>query len=310
MRADLGELYRELRPYAFAIAYRMLGSVAEAEDVVQEAFIRVDRADADALASPKAYIATVTTRLAIDALRSARISRQSYYGPWLPEPLLDAQSAGDVAETAETAETADSLTMAFLVLLEQLTPVERAVFLLHDVFDYGYDEIAAIVGKSEPNCRQLASRARRHLDGNKPRFEASRQERDRLAEQFFAACQGRDMSGLVELLAADAVLYGDGGEKGTGIKRPVYGRDDLVKLLLAWFRLIAKLGLRFEPGQVNGQPGGRFLDPDGRLVNVMTLDIADGRIQTVRSIINPEKLVHLGPLSAIGRRKPGEDAEW
>jgi RNA polymerase sigma-70 factor (ECF subfamily) len=285
----------------------MLGSVAEAEDVVQEAFLRLDRAEEETIASPKAYVATVTTRLAIDALRSARISRQSYYGPWLPEPLLDAHAADDVAESTAAA---DSLTMAFLVVLEQLTPVERAVFLLHDVFDYGYDEIAAIVSKSEPNCRQLASRARRHLDQNKPRFEASNQERDRLAARFFAACQGHDMDGLVEMLAADAVLYGDGGEKGTGIKRPVYGRDNLVRLLLSWFRLGAKLALRLEPAQVNGQPGARFLDPDGHLVNVMALDIAEGQIQTVRSVINPDKLAHLGTLSAIGRRKPGEDAEW
>jgi len=307
VREDISELYRELRPYSFAVAYRMLGSVAEAEDVVQEVFIRLDQSADETLASPKAYVATVTTRLAIDALRSARISRQSYYGPWLPEPLVETESAADVAESAETA---DSLTMAFLVLLEQLNPVERAVFLLHDVFDYGYDEIAAIVDKSEPNCRQLASRARRHLDKRKPRFEASRQERDRLAERFFAACEGRDMGGLVELLAADAVFYGDGGDKGTGVKRPIYGREHLVKLLDAWFRLGADLGIRSESVHVNGQPGAKFLDPEGGLINVITLDIADGRIQTVRSVVNPDKLGHLGPLSPIGRRAPGDTTEW
>jgi RNA polymerase sigma-70 factor (ECF subfamily) len=306
MSHDIEQLYRELRPYAFAIAYRMLGSVAEAEDVVQEAFMRLDP-PTESIASPKAYVATVTTRLAIDALRSARISRQSYFGPWLPEPLLDERQTADVADSAETA---DSLTMAFLVVLERLNPVERAVFLLHDVFDYGYDEIAAIVGKSEQNCRQLASRARRHLEEDRPRFEASREERDQLAEQFFAACQGRDMNGLLELLAADAVFYGDGGTKGTGVKRPIYGRDNLVKLLLAWFRRGAQLGIRFELAQVNRQPGARFLDPEGRLINVITLDIAGGQVQTVRSVVNPDKLAHLGPLSEIGRRTPDDASDW
>ncbi len=302
MTGALEQMYRELRPYAFAIAYRMLGSVSEAEDVVSDAFLRLTQAGEGPIASPKAYLATVTTRLAIDQLRSARARRESYFGPWLPEPLLDAGTGDPGADVAAAAETADSLSMAFLLVLETLTPLERAVFLLHDVFGYEYGEIAAIVRKSEANCRQLASRARRHVQAGRPRFEASREQRDRLAERFFAACQGRDVEGLVGMLAADAVLYGDGGTKGTGINRLIHGRDDIARMLDAWFRQGERLGIRAEPVTINGQPGARFLDADGRLVNVIGLDIADGAVQAVRSVINPDKLAHLGPLSPIGRR--------
>jgi RNA polymerase sigma-70 factor (ECF subfamily) len=298
VRSDLDQVYRDLRPYAFAIAYRMLGSVSEAEDVVQDAFVRLAQAGDEHIGSHKAFVATVTTRLAIDELRSARARRESYFGPWLPEPLLD-----DGTQDVDTvAETADSLTMAFLVVLETLTPLERAAFLLHDVFGYDYGEIAAIVGKSEANCRQLASRARRRIHDDKPRFEASREQRDRLAARFFAACQGRDMDGLVELLAADAALYGDGGTKGTGVNRPIYGRDNVVRFLDAWFRQGARLGVQAEFVTINGQPGAKFLDLQGRLINVISVDIADGTVQTIRSVINPDKLTHLGPLSPIGRR--------
>jgi RNA polymerase sigma-70 factor, ECF subfamily len=301
---DLEQLYRDLRPYAFAIAYRMLGSVSEAEDVVQDAFVRLGRATADEIESPKAYLATITTRLAIDALRSARVRRESYFGPWLPEPLVE----GHAADAAASAETADSLAMAFLVVLEKLSPVERAVFLLHDVFDYDYDEIAAVVGKSEANCRQLASRARRRVDDEKPRFQASRQQRATLAERFFDACRDGDMDGLVELLAGDVAFYGDGGGKGTGVPRPIFGRDNVVKLLLALFRRGERLGVRMRPVEVNGQPGAKLLDRDGGLINVISLDIADDAVQTVRAVVNPDKLRHLGTLSPIGRRRPTEES--
>jgi RNA polymerase sigma-70 factor (ECF subfamily) len=174
--------------------------------------------------------------------------------------------------------------------------------LLHDVFGYDYGEIAAVVDRSEAGCRQLASRARRRVHDGKPRFEASREQRDRLAARFFAACQGRDMDGLVELLAADAAFYGDGGTKGTGVNRPIYGRENVAKLLGALFRQGDRLGIQAELVTVNGQPGAKFLDPQGRLINVISLDIADDTVQTVRSIVNPDKLSHLGPLSPIGRR--------
>ena len=298
MRSDLDQIYRDLRPYAFAIAYRMLGSVSEAEDVVQETFLRLAQAGDEPISSRKAFVATVTTRLAIDELRSARVRRESYFGPWLPEPLVD----DGTYDVATAAESADSLTMAFLVILETLTPPERAAFLLHDVFGYDYGEIGTILGRTEASCRQLASRARRRVQDDKPRFEASREQRNRLAEQFFAACQGRDMDGLIGLLADDAVLYGDGGAKGAGINRPIYGRDNIARMLDTWFRQGERLGVQTELVIINGHPGAKFLDPQGGLINVISLDIADGTVQTVRSIINPDKLTHLGSLSPIGRR--------
>ena len=217
------QLLDELRPAAFAIAYRMLGSVAEAEDVVQEALLRVLRAleAGERIESPRAYVATVATRLSIDQLRSARVRRETYVGEWLPEPLVT-DPAGDPARQAEMA---DSLSLAFLVLLESLSPEQRAVLLLRDVFDYGYGEIAGIVGKSEDNTRQLAARARKHVEEGRPRFEASREQRDELARRFFAAAQEGDLGGLEALLAHDVVLHGDGGGKAPALARAVHGPD-------------------------------------------------------------------------------------
>ncbi|MGH3763986.1 MAG: RNA polymerase sigma-70 factor [Pseudonocardiaceae bacterium] len=295
---DLEDLYRDLRPFGFAIAYRMLGSVSEAEDVVQEAFIRLSHSTDEKINNPKAYLATVTTRLAIDVLRSARMQRETYVGPWLPEPLVK-DYATDVAEVAETAE---SLTMAFLIMLEQLSPIERAVFLMREVFAYEYDEIARIVGKSQANCRQLARRARQRIENGKPRFEASGEEQATLAQRFFAACQDGDVDGLVTLLASNAAFYGDGGDKGTGVPYPVYGRDNVVTLLLGLFRVSRRLDVQLQAVEVNGQPGAKCLDSAGGLISVLSLDIADGAIHVVRSIVNPEKLRHLGALSPIGRR--------
>jgi RNA polymerase sigma-70 factor (ECF subfamily) len=291
--------YEDLRPLLFSIAYRMLGSVAEAEDVVQEAFLRYHRAVLESEAeieSPKAYLSAIVTRLAIDQLRSARVRREAYVGEWLPEPLLTDESAPDPAAHAEDA---DSLSMAFLLLLESLTPVERAVFLLHDVFDYGYDEVAEIVGKSEDNTRQLAVRARRHVDEHRPRFEASREQRDELAARFFDAVEDGDLDGLVDLLSDDVVVYGDGGGTGPSWRRPIYGRERVLRLLLGLGRHARQLGVTIRRTEVNGQPGATFLDPDGRLMYVMTVDVADGVVQTVRSIINPAKLRHLGPLADV-----------
>src|SRR5216110_508179 len=220
--------YEELRPLLLSIAYRMVSSVGEAEDIVQEAFLRIHRAEAEGtkVDSPKAYLSAVVTRLSIDQLKSARARREQYVGQWLPEPLLT-DSAPDAAAQAETA---DSLSMAFLVLLESLTPVERAVFLLREVFDYA--EIAKIVRRSEDNCRQLYVRARRHIDEGRPRFEASRAQRDELARRFLAAAQLGDTSALVELLAADVVVYGDGGGKAPSWTEPIYGRERVAKLMV------------------------------------------------------------------------------
>jgi RNA polymerase sigma-70 factor, ECF subfamily len=302
------ELHADLRPLAFSIAYRMLGSVAEAEDVVQEAFLRFHQAltRETRIESPRSYLSTIVTRLSIDQLRRARVRREQYVGEWLPEPLLE----DPPPDAAEHAETADSLSLAFLVLLESLSPVQRAVFLLHDVFDYDYGEIAAIVGKTEENCRQLAARARRHVDERRPRFETTREQRDELAQRFFDAVERGDTEGLLSLLAADAAVYGDGGGKAPAWPRPIFGRDQVARLLAAVGTQIRGLPMARRAVQVNGQPGAVFLDADGRVINVMALDIVDGVIQTVRSVINPEKLGHLGEpadVRALLRARRQED---
>ena len=278
----------------FSIAYRMLGSVSDAEDVVQQAFLRYQRAvrDGTEIDSPKAYLSTVVTRLAIDELNSARVRRETYLGEWLPEPLLTDEGFDDPALHAEKA---DSLSMAFLLVLERLSPVERAVFLLHDVFGYAYDEVSRIVGKSEANCRQLAARARGHIGAEKPRFEVSRRQREELAARFFAAVADGDLDGLVELLAADVVVYGDGGGKAPQWAAPIVGVERAARLLAGVGRQMLDFGITIRPCELNGQPGAMFLDPDGRLTNVFSLDIVDGVVQTVRSVINPDKLGHLGP---------------
>ena len=288
-------LLEEVRPAAFAIAYRMLGSVAEAEDVVQEALLRLHSAleRGERIDSPRAYVSTVATRLSIDVLRSARVRREQYVGEWLPEPLVS-----DPAEDpARQAEMADSLSLAFLVLLESLSPEQRAVFLLHDVFDYGYGEVAEIVGKTEANARQLATRARRHVDEQRPRFEASREEHAELARRFFAAAEEGDVASLEALLADDVVLHGDGGGKVPALARAVFGRSRVARTLGAWFRQGSKVP---EPEvrevEVNGQPGALLMTA-GRVVSVMALEIADGRVQDIRSIVNPDKLGHVGEVA-------------
>jgi RNA polymerase sigma-70 factor (ECF subfamily) len=267
----------DFRALTFSIAYRMLGSVAEAEDVVQEAFLRFHSAQTEGvkIESPKAYLATVTTRLAIDHLRSARVRRESYVGTWLPEPVLDHKEPSMVRQT----ELAESLSMAFLLILEALSPVERAAFLLREVFDYDYEEISQIVEKTEDNCRQIFARAKRHIEAGKPRFEASLERRDDLARRFFSACQAGDLHDLLDLLATDAAFFGDGGGKATAILQPVHGRDRVAKLLC--------------------RP--MVLDAQDRLINVLALDVAEGAIRSIRSVVNPEKLQHLGPLSDLTR---------
>jgi RNA polymerase sigma-70 factor (ECF subfamily) len=297
------ELFTELRPLVFSIGYRMLGSVAEAEDIVQETMLRAHRElqAGTELASPKAYITAVATRLAIDQLRSARVQRETYVGPWLPEPLLTDTSPG--ADVAATAELSDSLSMAFLLVLERLTPVERAVFLLREAFDYGYDEIAPVVGKSEDNCRQIAVRARRHVDAERPRFEPSAAARDELAARFFAAAQEGELAGLEELLAADATLTGDGGGKAHAFPAPLVGRERVARALHAIFRQGARLGATAAPAHVNGQPGIVARDAGGAIVSVLTLEIAGGVVTAIRSVVNPDKLGHLGPRSDVARRR-------
>jgi len=292
----MADVYEELRPLMFSIAYRMLGSVSEAEDIVQEAFLRFHTARQEGdIESPKAYLSTIVTRLSIDLLRSARVRRETYVGPWLPEPLL----TDSVPDASQHAETADSLSLAFLVLLESLTPVERAVFLLREVFDYDYAEIAGIVGKNEANCRQLVVRARRQIEARKPRFEASRGRREELARRFFAAAEEGDTEGLISLLAADVVVYGDGGGKALAFPRPVNGREPVTRLLLGLGNLVQPLGLTWRPAEISGQPGRVFLDRDGKIAFIVSVDIADDQVQTVNAVSNPEKLRHLGPVSDV-----------
>jgi RNA polymerase sigma-70 factor (ECF subfamily) len=291
------EELQELRPLLFSIAYRMLGSVSEAEDIVQEALLRQQQALAEGteIESPKAYLSAVVTRLAIDHLRSARVRREAYVGEWLPEPLL----ADDADDPAAHAEEADTLSMAFLLVLERLSPVERAVFLLRDVFGYGYDEIAPIVGKSEANCRQLALRARRHVEAERPRFEASRRERDELAARFFAAVEEGDVEALLQTLAADVVTVGDGGGKVPQWAAPIVGAERVARLFAGLGGQMRALGIRLEPRRINGQPGAISRDPEGRVINAFVLEIAGGAVQTVRSVINPDKLRHVGPVADV-----------
>lgn len=286
--------HEELRPLLLSIAYRMIGSVTEAEDLVQEAYLRFHRSVAagQVIESPRAYLSAIVTRLAIDHLRSARVRREQYIGPWLPEPLL----TDDALDPAEHAETADSLSMAFLVLLESLTPVERAVFLLHEVFGFGYDEVAAVVHKSEDNCRQIAARARRHVEARKPRFEASRTQKDELARRFFAAVWDGDLNGLMELLAADAVIMGDGGGKAPSIREPLVGSERVARFLVDIRRRLRPLEAGIHQVEINGQPGAIVSDKYGGIISVFSLDIADARVQTIRGVLNPDKLRHLGPM--------------
>jgi RNA polymerase sigma-70 factor (TIGR02957 family) len=291
--------FDELRRSAFAIAYRMLGSVIEAEDMVQEGFLRLHRTreSGERIESPRAYLSTVVSRLSLDHLRSARVRRETYVGEWLPEPLVT--SADD--DPAHQAEMADSLSLAFLVLLESLSPEQRAAFLLRDVFDEPYDRIAEIVGTSEQNARQLSTRARRHVQERRPRFEASREQREQLATRFFAAAQEGDLQGLEELLAHDVVFHGDGGGKAPAAARAVHGRARVARLLIGGLRALARFGgFTTRREEVNGQPGALFFDREGRLISVTILDIADGQIQGVSAIVNPDKLRHLGPVGDLG----------
>jgi RNA polymerase sigma-70 factor (ECF subfamily) len=293
------QLLEELRPTAFAIAYRMLGSVSEAEDVVQEALLRVHQAlQADEqIASPHAFVATVTTRLAINQLHSARARRERYVGEWLPEPIItDSQD-----DPAQQAEMADSLSLAMLVLLESLSPEQRAVLLLHDVFDYDHAQIAEIIGKSQDNVRQLATRGRRHVEQRRPRFQTTREQRDELAQRFFAAAEQGDLAGLEALLAHDVELTGDGGGKAPALARSLHGRNRVARTLINyWGRLAARLpGVSLRPVEVNGGPGALYLDAQQRLIAVVALDMTGGQITSISAIVNPDKLAHLGPVGDL-----------
>jgi RNA polymerase sigma-70 factor (ECF subfamily) len=286
------EEFEELRPLLFSIAYRILGSVGEAEDAVQETWLRYEASPTQPT-STKAFLSAVVTRVSIDVLRSARVRREVYVGQWLPEPLL----TDPYEDPARSAELADSVSMAALLLLERLTPLERAVFVLREVFGFEFPEIAAAVGRSEAACRQLAVRARRHMDVGRPRFEADRREREELSARFFDALRDGDVGGLRELLAADVQIVGDGGGKAPAFARSVVGVENVARVLLSNFPLLARIDARVEPQEMNGQPGAILRDRDGNVVGTMTLDVLGGRVQTIRAVVNPDKLRHLGPLT-------------
>jgi RNA polymerase sigma-70 factor (ECF subfamily) len=287
-----GEEFEQLRPLLFAIAYRILGSVAEAEDAVQETWLRYESSPTQPT-STKAFLSAVVTRVSIDVLRSARVRRETYVGRWFPEPLL----ADPYEDPERSAELADSVSMAALLLLERLTPLERAVFVLREVFGFGFPEVAVAVGRSEAACRQLAVRARRHMDVGRPRFEADRREREELAARFFDALRDGDVDGLREMLAADIQMAGDGGGKAPTLARSVIGADNVARVLASIFPVLARIDARVEPREVNGQPGAILRDRDGKVGGTLTLDVLGGRIQTIRLVVNPDKLGHLGPVA-------------
>jgi RNA polymerase sigma-70 factor (TIGR02957 family) len=294
---DRERLLEELRPGSFAIAYRMLGSVAEAEDIVQEALLRLHRAleNGQEIQSPRAFVATITTRLAINELRSARARREEYVGEWLPEPIVTEGSD----DPAQHAELADSLSLAMLLLLETLSPEQRAVLLLHDVFDYEHAQIAEIIGKSPDNVRQLATRARRHVEQRRPRFQTTREQRDELARRFFHATEHGDLAALEALLAHDVSLTGDGGGKAPA--RSLRGRNRVARALIEYWALTGPLlRIQVRLTEINGGPGALILAGDGRVISVVALEIGGGQIQRISSIVNPDKLAHLGPTANLG----------
>lgn len=283
------------RRTAFAVGYRMLGTVADADDIAQEVVARLSGAT-EPIANRDAWATTVATRLSIDVLRSARLQRESYVGTWLPEPLLHDPSPGPAAR----AELADSLSQALLVALERLTPVERAAFLLRDVFDYDYRQIAPIIDRSEANARQLVTRARKHVEAGRPRFDADEQARDRLFEQFLRAVDDGDLDGLESMLAQDVVLWGDGGGKVLSARIPVEGLANVARFLVHSTRWRRKHGtdLSSEVVLVNGQPGQVLRSEDGSVFAVVSVDISGGRITAIRMMRNPDKLGHVGPAAA------------
>ena len=284
--------FESLRPLLFSLAYRLLGSVTEAEDAVQETWLRW-QASAARPESARAFLSAVVTRVSIDVLRSARVRREEYAGPWFPEPLLE----DPYQDPERSAELADSVSMAALLLLERLSPLERAVFVLREVFGFGFAEIAQAVGRSEAACRQLAVRARHHMDEGRPRFDSDRKERAELAARFFDAFRDGDVDRLRKLLAADVQLVGDSGGKAPKFADRIAGAENVARLLAALVPPFVLIGGVVEPRPVNGQPGAVFRDRDGKVVSTFTLDILDGQVQSIRSVINPDKLGHVGPVA-------------
>ncbi|WP_310723122.1 RNA polymerase sigma-70 factor [Streptomyces sp. N2A] len=289
---EKAEEFEELRPLLFSIAYRILGSVTEAEDAVQETWLRYETSPTSPV-SAKAFLSAVVTRISINVLHSARVRREEYVGPWFPEPLL----TDPYQDPERSAELADSVSMAALLLLERLTPLERAVFVLREVFEFGFPDIASAVGRSQAACRQLVVRVRSHMHAGRPRFEADRRRREELAVRFFDAFTEGDIVGVRELLAADVQMVADSGGKAPQWASGFFGADQVSRVLAALLAPFVRIDGVVEPHQVNGQPGAIFRDRDGKVTHTWTLDILDGRIQTIRTVSNPDKLGHVGPVA-------------
>jgi RNA polymerase sigma-70 factor, ECF subfamily len=288
------EIFQQWRPELFGLAYRMLGSAVDAEDVVADAYLRWRSARREDVRNPKAYLGTVVARLSIDALTSARARRESYVGPWLPEPLLT-----DRADPAATNELSDSLSLAFLVLLEELSPAERAAFLLHDVFGYSYPEVATALDRQQPACRQLVARARKDLAARRRRFDADRKLATQLTDRFLAACAGGDLTGLLDVLAEDVVVWADGGGKARAAPRPVLGADKAARFLIGVARSLPDRAAVLHV-DLNGQPGLVALD-GGVALAAAVLDVTGGKVCGVRVVANPDKLAALNTALAQGR---------
>lgn len=287
------------RPLLFSVAYRMLGSVADAEDVLQEAYLRWQRMADEEVRSPRAYLSTVVTRLSIDQLRSARVRREEYVGAWLPEPLL---TEGEGAAVVEAAILEESLSMAFLVLLESLTPTERAVFLLREIFDYDYAEVSRLVGKSEDNCRQISRRARQSVAARRPRFESSPEQEERLMGSFLEACASGDMDALVSLLSEDVIVWSDGGGKVRAALQPIHGAQKATRFFSGILEK-APPGLTYRRASVNGRPGAVVYFADGSPQSVVTLDVEEGSIRAIHIVVNPEKLANIPALPIPGEER-------
>src|SRR5882724_259691 len=296
-RAEVGRgltRFEQYRGLLFSIAYRMLGSVADAEDMLQEAFIRWQQTSSDEVRSPRALLVTIVTRLCINHLESARVRREEYVGEWLPEPLV----TDPKSDPSHVLRVDESLSMAFLVLLERLTPIERAVFLLREIFEYEYSEIATILGQSEANCRQILRRARQHVSGVRPRFRASSEERNNLLERFLRATSQGDMDGLVDLLASDVVLHSDGGGKALAVPNLIVGADKVARGILGSLEKLVPRNLLTRMALINGQAGiVSYLN--GKPYSVLTLDTGEGRIWAIYVLTNPEKLAHLPELPPV-----------
>jgi RNA polymerase sigma-70 factor (TIGR02957 family) len=276
------------RRLLFGVAYRMTGSVADAEDLVQEAWLRWSCVDAKAVDNPRAYLVRTITNLSLNELASARARRETYVGPWLPEPLLT------TADASQEAEMAESISQAMLVVLETLSPTERAVFLLHDVFGYSHTEISSIVDKSEAAVRQTAARARAHVAARRPRFSPDPVVRREAAERFLAACAGGDLNAVMELLAPDVVCWSDGGGKVSAARRPLHGPDHVARWILGVIAKPSVAGVRMEVQEINGELG-LLAAAGGIPVGAIGFDLADGRITALRFVVNPDKLRGLQP---------------